>query len=166
MERPRDVLAHIGRHRNARRVTAAVNVSEKAILYDERDPHIEVQLERWIKFDLILVRFRARCDKISDARNGTVSALLIQPMRAELKAVRVADLVHVRGNARYDVARHDLVDGAILYLREDIHDRVLGTFDVLDQDREFPERRDPPAHAFAALGLLKDEPREPAVIRA
>ena len=48
MERARDVLAHIGRHRDARRVTVAVNLSEKAVLNDERAPHIEVPLERWV----------------------------------------------------------------------------------------------------------------------
>ena len=77
MKRARDVLAQIGRHRDARRVTVAVNVSEKAVLYDERVPHIEVPLERWVELDLIRVRFRARRDKMGDARDGTVGALLI-----------------------------------------------------------------------------------------
>ena len=61
--------------------------------------------------DLIRVRFRARRDKMGDARDGTVGALLIQPVRAELKTVRVADREHVGGNASGDVTRDDLING-------------------------------------------------------
>ena len=103
---------------------------------------------------------------MGDARDGTIGALLIQPVRAELKAVRVADREHVGGNASDDVVRDDLVDGVAFEPREDICDRVLGTLDVLDHDRELHERRDPAAHACAVLGLLGEEPRERAVVRA
>ena len=61
--------------------------------------------------DLICVRCRARRDKMGDARDNTIGELLIQPVRAELKAVRVADRAHVGGNASGDVVRDDLVDG-------------------------------------------------------
>ena len=77
--------------------------------------------------DLIRVRFRARRDKMGDARDSTIGALLILPVRAELKAVRVADRAHVRGNASGDVARDNLVDGVAFKPRKDIRDRVLDT---------------------------------------
>ena len=164
MERALDILAQIGRHRDARRVTVAVNVSKKAILYDERIPHIEVPLERWVELNLIRVRFRARRDKIGDARNGTVGALLIQPVRGELKAVCLADLTHVGGNAYGVVARYDLVDDVGFKPRKNIRDRVFGTLDILYHDRKLHERRDPAAHACAALGLLGEETCERADI--
>ena len=92
-------------------MTAAVNVPKKAVFYDERVPHIEVPLARWVELNLIHVRFRARRDKMGDAPDGTVGALLIQPVCAELTSVRVADRAHVGGNASRDVTRYDLVDG-------------------------------------------------------
>ena len=166
MKRARVLLAQIWRQRDARRVTVAVNVSEKAVLYDELVPHIEVPLERWVELNLIRVRFCAQRDKMGDARDGTIGALLNQPVRAELKAVRVADRAHVGGNASSDVARDNLVDGVAFEPREDIGDRVLGTLDVLDHDGELHERRDPADHACAALVFLAEEPRERAVVNA
>ena len=68
IKRARNVLAQIGLYCYARRVTVAVNVSEKAVLYDQRVPQIDVPLERWVEFDLIRVRFRARRDEMGDTR--------------------------------------------------------------------------------------------------
>ena len=103
---------------------------------------------------------------MGDAGDGTVGALLIQLVRAELKAVRVSDRAHVGGNASGDVARYDLVDGVTFEPQEDIRDRVLNTLDVLYHDRKLHERRDPAAHACAALGLLGEEPCKRAVVSA